>query len=43
MGNLGEDMAQLLNDEIVEQIREVFNGLKDPVHLMFFGSKNNCP
>ena len=36
-------MAQLLNGEIIQQIREVFNGLKNPVHLMFFGSKENCP
>jgi glutaredoxin-like protein len=36
-------MTQLLNDDIIEQIREVFNGLKNPVHLMFFGSKESCP
>jgi glutaredoxin-like protein len=35
-------MNQLLNDDIVKQIREVFDGLKNPVHLMFFGSKENC-
>lgn len=35
-------MAQLLNDDIVQQIREVFDGLKQPVHMMFFGSKENC-
>lgn len=35
-------MAQLLNDDITKQIHEVFDGLKNPVHLMFFGSKNNC-
>ena len=35
-------MAQLLNDDITRQIREVFDGLKYPVHLMFFGSKTNC-
>jgi glutaredoxin-like protein len=35
-------MAQLLNDDITQQIREVFDGLKHPVHLMFFGSKTNC-
>lgn len=35
-------MTQLLNDEIIDQIKEVFNGLKSPVHLMFFGSKSNC-
>jgi len=36
-------MAQLLNDDIIKQIQEVFGELKNPVHLMFFGSKNNCP
>ena len=36
-------MAQLLNDDITQQIREVFDGLKNPVHVMFFGSKDNCP
>jgi glutaredoxin-like protein len=35
-------MTQLLNDDITQQIREVFDGLKYPVHLMFFGSKVNC-
>ena len=35
-------MAQLLNDDITRQIREVLDGLKYPVHLMFFGSKTNC-
>ena len=36
-------MTQLLNDDIIQQIREVFGGLKHPVHMMFFGSKINCP
>ena len=35
-------MAQLLNDDIAQQIREVFADLKQPVHLMFFGSKQKC-
>ena len=35
-------MAQLLNDDITKQIREVFDGLKNPVHIMFFGSKKDC-
>jgi glutaredoxin-like protein len=38
----GEIMAQLLNDDINQQIREVFEGLKGPVHIMFFGSQANC-
>jgi alkyl hydroperoxide reductase subunit AhpF len=36
-------MAQLLNADIIKQIQEVFGDLKHPVHLMFFGSKLNCP
>lgn len=36
-------MDKLLNDGIVKQIQEVFSGLKNPVHLMFFGSKHECP
>lgn len=35
-------MTQLLNDDIINQIREVFDGLKNPVHIMFFGSKVDC-
>jgi glutaredoxin-like protein len=35
-------MTQLLNDDIVKQIREVFDGLKNPVHIMFFGSQLDC-
>ena len=35
-------MDRLLNDDIVQQIREVFEGLKHPVHIMFFGSAKNC-
>ena len=36
-------MTELLNDDIIKQIREVFDdGLKNPVHLMFFGRADNC-
>jgi glutaredoxin-like protein len=35
-------MDRLLNDDIVQQIREAFEGLKHPVHIMFFGSTKNC-
>ncbi|MGD8404011.1 MAG: thioredoxin family protein [Anaerolineales bacterium] len=35
-------MTQLLNDDILNQIREVFDGMKNLVHIMFFGSKENC-
>lgn len=36
-------MTQLLNDDITRQIQEVFTDLKNPVHLMFFGSQSDCP
>jgi glutaredoxin-like protein len=36
-------MTQLLNDDITKQIQEVFSDLKNPVHLMFFGSQSDCP
>jgi glutaredoxin-like protein len=39
---IGDRMTQLLNDDIIKQIREVFDGLKNPVHIMFFGSQENC-
>jgi alkyl hydroperoxide reductase subunit AhpF len=32
----------LLNDQIVGQIREAFSGLKEPVAILFFGSRENC-
>jgi len=35
-------MAQLLNDEIQEQIKELFGNLKEPVEIMFFGTKEEC-
>lgn len=35
-------MTQLLNENIQNQIREAFAGLKSPVHILFFGSQENC-
>jgi len=35
-------MTQLLNDDLVQQINEVFAGVQYPVQIMFFGSKENC-
>jgi glutaredoxin-like protein len=35
-------MANLLNDDVKEQINEVFTQLKEPVHVLFFGSQSNC-
>jgi glutaredoxin-like protein len=33
---------RLLNDEVLEQVREVFKQLQHPVQVLFFGSKNDC-
>jgi len=35
-------MTQLLNDDIIEQIRDLFDGLQHPVQIMYFGSKQEC-
>jgi alkyl hydroperoxide reductase subunit AhpF len=34
--------TKLLNDEVVGQVREVFNQLQEPVEVLFFGSKEGC-
>jgi glutaredoxin-like protein len=34
--------TKLLNEEIARQVREVFDGLKEPVEVLFFGKKDNC-
>jgi alkyl hydroperoxide reductase subunit AhpF len=33
---------RLLNDQVVGQIREAFNNLKEPVEILFFGRKEDC-
>lgn len=33
---------QLLNEDVANQVREVFNGLKQPVRVLFFGLKEGC-
>lgn len=35
-------MAMLLTEEVRDQVREVFNGLKEPVQVLFFGNKSDC-
>ncbi len=32
-------MEKLLNEQIVGQVKEVFNGMKEPVQVLFFGSE----
>lgn len=35
-------MANLLNDEIRQQVREVFADIKNPVEVVFFGKESGC-
>jgi alkyl hydroperoxide reductase subunit AhpF len=35
-------MAELLNEDIKEQIREVFEELKEPVQILYFGRAEDC-
>lgn len=35
-------MENLLNDQIIKQINEVFADLKEPVQVLYFGSRENC-
>jgi len=35
-------MEKVLNDQIVKQINEAFAEVKEPVQVLFFGSKDNC-
>jgi glutaredoxin-like protein len=35
-------MPELLNDDIKQQVSEVFDQLKKPVQILFFGSTENC-
>lgn len=35
-------MEKVLNDQIVQQIREAFAEMREPVQVLFFGSQDNC-
>lgn len=35
-------MANLLNEGVVQQIKEIFGQLKAPVEVLFFGKKEGC-
>lgn len=35
-------MEKALNDQIIKQINEVFTEMKEPVQILYFGSKDNC-
>ncbi len=35
-------MQKILDDQVVKQINEVFADLKEPVQVLYFGSRENC-
>ena len=35
-------MTDLLNDDVRKQVSEAFDGLDEPVQILFFGSKEQC-
>jgi len=35
-------MNQLLNDDLIQQIRDVFADLRNPVQIMYFGGDHDC-
>lgn len=35
-------MATLLNDKIQDQVREAFEAIQHPVHILFFGTQEQC-
>jgi glutaredoxin-like protein len=35
-------MEKVLNDQVVQQIREAFAEMREPVQVLFFGSQENC-
>lgn len=35
-------MEKVLNDQIIKQINEVFDEMKEPVQILYFGSKDSC-
>jgi glutaredoxin-like protein len=35
-------MGKVLDEQIVKQIQQVFDGLQEPVQVLLFGSKDNC-
>ena len=35
-------MEKLLNDDVVKQIEDAFSPMKEAVHIMFFGQKEEC-
>ena len=39
---MGAVMQKILDEQVVQQVREAFAELKEPVQILFFGSQENC-
>jgi alkyl hydroperoxide reductase subunit AhpF len=39
---MAESMEKILDNNVIDQIREAFEGLKEPVQVLFFGSELGC-
>jgi len=35
-------MEKLLNEQIIDQVKQAFAQMKEPVQMLFFGSRENC-
>src|SRR5512138_1756866 len=35
-------MGKVLDDQIIKQIKQVFEGIEQPVQVLLFSSKDNC-
>lgn len=35
-------MERLLNEDVVGQVQDIFQGLKDPVRILYFSKENDC-
>ncbi len=35
-------MAKILDDDVLKQVKEAFEKMKEPVQLLYFGNKQNC-
>jgi alkyl hydroperoxide reductase subunit AhpF len=35
-------MEKLLNEQVISQVKQAFAQMKEPVQLLFFGSRENC-
>jgi glutaredoxin-like protein len=35
-------MEKLLNEQVINQVKQAFAQMKEPVQLLFFGSRDNC-